>query len=206
MFYIFVHQLLAVLIRLLFRKQTLGLDNIPPKGGAVLVANHISYIDPPVLATSIPVTRRVYFMAKKELFSIPIFGRIIQALGAFPVQTGTADRRALMHALRILKDQKLLLVFPEGTRNPQLEKKKVYSGGVLLAQKAEVPVIPIGLINTGKILPAGSSIPRFPKLTVNIGKPIKIPPDLNREQVRELTTELMEKIELLISEDPAKSK
>ena len=142
-----------------------GLENFPAEGPAILAINHQSMWDPIVAAASVP--RNVYFMGKEELFSIPVFGRLIRTLGAFPVKRGQGDMNAIRQSLAILKDGRVLGLFPEGTRSKTGELQKGQPGMVLLMERGKAPVIPVKVYGTRKLLTKG-----WGKIAVVIGKPI----------------------------------
>ena len=123
-------------VRTYFRERVEGREHVPKTGPFVLAANHVSYIDPVVLGVACP--RPIHFMAKAELFRIPVLGFLIRELGAFPVQRGAADRSAIRRALRILNDGGVVGVFPEGTRNRRGEVLNPQGGAALIALKAGV--------------------------------------------------------------------
>lgn len=165
--YALLRAVLSLLFRTVFRCQVEGQDNIPRQGGVIIAANHVSNFDPPFAATFVP--RHVCFMAKEELFKVPLLGQAIKMLRAFPVKRGASDRSAIRTALTILKDGHCLGLFPEGTRSRDGKMKRPEAGLALIAAKANVPVIPTAVIGTGRILSGGCFLP---KLTVKYGKPI----------------------------------
>jgi 1-acyl-sn-glycerol-3-phosphate acyltransferase len=128
-----------------------GRENIPTRGGAIIVANHVSNWDPFVLGGASP--RKVYFMAKKELFKFKPLAFLLQAWGAFPVERGGADRQALETALRLLRQGKLIGIFVEGGRNRTGSAGMLtpQPGAAMLALKAGVPIIPIALIGMDRL-------------------------------------------------------
>lgn len=132
----------------------------------------MSYVDPIVLGLA-AYPRRIYFMAKEELFKIPILNWLIRALNAFPVRRGKSDKKAFQMALELLLGGKVVGLFPEGTRH-RGKLGPARSGVAILALKTGVPVIPIAIIGTDKILPDGKHIPRFPRIRAVIGKPIYV--------------------------------
>ncbi|HHW92344.1 MAG TPA: 1-acyl-sn-glycerol-3-phosphate acyltransferase [Firmicutes bacterium] len=121
-----------------------GVENIPQAGGLIVVANHTSYWDPPILGAA--MTRQVNIMAKVELFRYPLFGSILRLLGAFPVKRNAVDRSAIKQALAILKEDKVLGMFPEGTRSKTGRLGKAQPGVVLFATKSGAPILPAGII------------------------------------------------------------
>lgn len=170
MFYWFAWIILRVFLNLFCRYRIEGLENVPRSGGVILVANHRAMMDPIVIGCCIHF-RKTYFMAKEELFRFKPFALIISSLGAFPVRRGKVDRIALRTAENILNEGKLLLIFGEGTRNRDLTKVlgELHSGFVYLAEKTNVPVVPVYTFNTHLIF---SRLFRWPKVIVRFGKPI----------------------------------
>lgn len=144
-----------------------GIHNVPKDGAVILASNHVSYYDPIVIAAVLD--RQVNFMAKSEFFESRLFGKILSALNAFPVKRGSADRRAIKTALAILKEGKVLGIFPEGTRKSIGTEVNPLTGTALLALKSDVYVIPVACIGTKRMIPIGWISP----LKVIFGKPIK---------------------------------
>lgn len=164
---------LAVLIfKLLFKIKTYGKENIPQNKGFILASNHVSYLDPIALGVACP--RKLNFMAKKELFSNPIFAMLVSRLGAFPVERDSADLSALKEAMRRVKIGKVLVLFPEGSRRFNGESKQPYPGVGFLAAKLDVPVIPAFIKGTEKALPSNAKFIRPHKISVYFGKQIYI--------------------------------
>lgn len=188
---------LTVLFRVVFRCRVVGQENIPREGGVIIAANHVSNFDPPFAATFVP--RHVYFMAKEELFKVPVFGQIIRLLHAFPVKRGTSDRNAIRMALATLKNGHCLGLFPEGTRSRDGKLQKPEAGLALIAAKAKVPVIPTAVIGTGRIMAQGSF---FPQLTVRYGKAIYFNAESNdKVDFQAFSEEIMGEIQKLMSKD-----
>ncbi|MCO1599911.1 lysophospholipid acyltransferase family protein [Desulfosporosinus nitroreducens] len=142
-----------------------GADNMPNEGPVILAINHVSMWDPVVAACSIP--RKASFMAKEELFSIPILGTIFSKLGAFPVKRGQGDMNAIRQSLTILKGGGVLGLFPEGTRSKTGEIQKGMPGMVLLMEKSQASVVPVKVSGTRHMFTKG-----WGKITVVIGKPL----------------------------------
>lgn len=186
----------SLLFTFVFRWRTSGAGNIPPDGGVIIAANHISLWDPPVVGTAIP--RRVHFMAKEELFVNPVFGWIISKLGAFPVKRGTADRTAIRTALTLLKNGSILVIFPEGTRSKDGNLGDPESGLALLALKAGVPVIPTAIIGTNKIFRDGYLLPKF---QIKFGQPLLFSRDnTGKENMEQMSIQVMTEISHLLAE------
>lgn len=142
-----------------------GAENMPAEGPVILAINHQSIWDPLVAASSLP--RQVSFMAKEELFSIPILGTIFLKLGAFPVKRGQGDMNAIRQSLGILKEGRVLGLFPEGTRSKDGEIQKGLPGMVLLMEKSKAAVVPIKVLGTRKLLTKG-----WGNIAVVVGKPM----------------------------------
>ena len=117
-----------------------GKENIPNDGAFLLCSNHRSFKDPIFLAAS--CKRKLTFMAKEELFKVPVVGWFIKKVGAFPIRRGKGDAGAVMATLKILRKGEPTLIFPEGTRLSDGERKQVNSGIVRLAIQSDVPIVP----------------------------------------------------------------
>lgn len=145
-FYVVVRAVFYAVLATLFRWRTEGRERIPATGPVLLCANHISWWDIPAVACFAP--RRVYFMAKEELFRYPVFGWLIAGLGAFPVQRGQPDRRSLRRALEHLAAGRAVVVYIEGTRSRTGELLPPQPGAAWLAVRARVPVVPVAIQGT----------------------------------------------------------
>lgn len=163
---------LYIFLRMLFRLQfkimgwkIRGAENMPGSGPVILAINHQSLWDPIVAASS--VSRQVHFMAKEELFAVPVLGRIITKVGAFPVRRGQGDINAIRKSLAVLKEEQVLGLFPEGTRSKTGEIQKGMPGMVLLMERSKAPVVPVKVSGTKSLLTKG-----WGKITVVIGEPL----------------------------------
>jgi 1-acyl-sn-glycerol-3-phosphate acyltransferase len=159
------------ILRALFKLEVHGTEHIPPDGPALLVANHSSLLDPPLVAVVAP--RKLHFLAKAELFGVPLFGAFIRALGARPVHRGGAGPMALRLALRILEEGHVLLVFPEGTRGSEGVLGDAKGGAGMLALQSRAPVVPTYIEGSGRALPRGRVIPRPGRVRVRFGPPLR---------------------------------
>lgn len=145
--YKFAKGLLSGIYRVLYRIHVVGEENIPESGGVVIAANHTSAADPIVLG--IAARRQISFIAKAELFRIPIIGPILRVLGAFPVNRNEGDVAALKKSLAVLSCGGVLCVFPQGTRCPGVPVRDtadcVKSGVGLMAMRSGACVIPVAI-------------------------------------------------------------
>lgn len=158
------------LVPLLGGITVIGAENIPRRGPALLAPNHRAYTDPPYLA--LVTGRQLHLMAKEELFKIPVLGRYITAMGAFPVRRGTADRAALRRAIEELKAGHLVGIFPEGKRSNAGTISPAEKGFALVARQSGVPIIPVALEGTERVHPMHSKILHRARVTARIGAPI----------------------------------
>lgn len=188
-FYSFARSLVNSVLSPIYRIEVIGKENMPADGGVLLCANHIDNLDPPVVGITAP--RPVHFMAKEELFSVPLLGKIVPHLNAFPVKRGMSDREALRKGLGILKDGKVLGLFPEGTRSKTGEMGKGLAGAGFFALRSEAHVVPCAIIGPYKA---------FKKLKVVYGKPIDMESIKEKKLNAEQTTDLiMSEIQALIN-------
>ena len=176
------------------RYRVTGRGNIPTRGPVLLAPNHIADLDPPAIMLS--ACRPLWFMAKKELFEMPILGDFIAFAQAFPVERGGADRVALKRAETLLKAGQGVVVFPEGRLSENGELQPLLPGVAMLALRAGVPVVPVGLCGTNAILPYGQTIPRptLARVGVHFGPPLSFA-DLAHLPSREQRSSALERLE-----------
>jgi len=161
----------VALMRLLFRVEAQGTEHIPAEGAVLIVANHSSVLDPPIVGGMCP--RQLTFLAKAELFRVPGFGWLIRRLGAQPLRREGADPSALRMAQRVLAEGKALLVFPEGTRGEEGFLREAKAGAALLAVQSGAAVVPAYVHGTGRAWPRGRRLPRPVKVRVTFGAPLR---------------------------------
>ncbi len=172
MLYAALKPLAVLLMRLLFGLEGRGQEHVPRTGPVLLVANHTSVLDPPLVGGVTP--RPVSFLAKAELFRVPLFGGLIRRLNAWPVRREGADASALRTALRVLERGGALLVFPEGTRAARegvLRPAKAGAG--MLAVLSGAPVVPLYIRGTGRAWPRGRAFFRPAKVVIAFGPPMR---------------------------------
>ena len=171
--YWFAKNLFGITYKIVWRMRVTGAENIPAQGGVLIASNHLSLADPPLVSSLIP--RPIYFFAKEELFRYPLFGWLIRQVNAFPVKRFEHDVGAFKRAQFLLENGQAVLVFPEGRRSKTGELGSARPGVGMLAFKARVPVVPVYVSNSHRLL-------RFAKLQARIGKPIS--PNFSESQKR----------------------
>ena len=187
MYYKILNFLVNLFIRSVFKIKINGLENIPSEGGIILCANHLSNFDPLVLRLKIP--RTINFMGKKELFANKLFSYTLKKFSVFPVDRSKNDLQAYKTAMKILKDNKVLGIFVQGTRNKNFGGATY--GAAMFAMKTNSPIIPIGISATYKF---------FSVVKINIGKPIYFdkPTKINQETLAPATLKITRQIKNLI--------
>lgn len=191
--YTFAKNLVYVLLKPLYRFEVIGREDFPQEGGVLLCSNHIDNLDPPVVGINAP--RDVHFMAKEELFSVPVLGKLLPGLNAFPVKRGMSDREALRKGMKLLKEGKVVGLFPEGTRSKTGELQEGLAGAGFFALRTNVQVVPCAIIGPYK---------PFKKLKVVYGKPIdftQYTEEGQRLSAEDATKIIMEHIAILINDN-----
>jgi len=176
------------IFRLLFRGQAIGISNLPKTGGVVVVSNHGSHLDPPILGHALG--RPVAFMAKSELFKVPILSFIISACGAYPVKRGAGDREAIRNASNRLSEGWATGVFLDGTRQENGRVNDPKAGAALLAARTGSPILPVAIVNSHRAFPKGSVLPRFVSIHLRLGELIQPPKTKKREDLSSKTKEI----------------
>jgi 1-acyl-sn-glycerol-3-phosphate acyltransferase len=143
-----------------------GRGNLPRRGAMILAPNHLSNIDPVLVAYA--ALQPLSFIAKKELFAIPALGSLMRFANAFPVERGSSDRAALRSAETQLKAGHPLVIFPEGECSQNGALQPLLPGVALMALKCRVPVIPVGIVNSNQLMPYSNVVPRFTLSKVRI--------------------------------------
>ena len=171
MLYAILKPIAVALMRLLFRLEVVDPGLVPATGPVLIVSNHVSVLDPPLVGGAAP--RPLFFMAKEELFRVPLFGRLIRSLNARPVRRDGSDMRALKASLALLEEGRALLVFPEGTRGEEGQPPREFKAGVgMLAVMSGAPVVPVYVSGSGAALPRGRALPRLARVRVTFGPPL----------------------------------
>lgn len=185
-----VTALVAVVSFIFFPCVVVGREHIPAKGGFILASNHESNIDPVLLPVACP--RQMRFMAKEELFRHPLLAFLIRTGGGFPVRRGKVDRSALKEFLHQLKQGYPVLIFPQGTRGGV----KVQAGAGFLALNSAMPVIPVYIEGTDKVLAKGAVLLRRMPVKVVFGRPFVLADGLSSQ---EASQQIMARISALKS-------
>ena len=189
------------LFRFLFRGSTQGLEHVPMEGPLVVASNHGSHLDPPLLGHALG--RPVAFMAKAELFAIPLLGAVIRACGAYPVRRGASDREAIRTATAKLEEGWATGVFLDGTRQANGRVNNPLPGAALLAARSGAPLLPVAIVNSHRALGSGRIWPRLVPLQLRVGAPIPPPASRRRPDLDVTTALLKERInDLLELEQP----
>ncbi|HWO57393.1 MAG TPA: lysophospholipid acyltransferase family protein [bacterium] len=188
-----------IVYHLLWWPRFSGRENLP-SGPFLLCANHRSWFDPPLLA--LLVSREVGFLAKAELFKNPLFGRLIWTINARPIRRGVVDRAAIDHVIGLLKDNRPVVAFPEGTRSRDGQMQPPKPGIGMMARLAAVPVVPVYISGSHKL---ARRLFHWGRLRVRIGDPIPVSEVLSfaddKDGYRRLSRRIMERI-CALSDDP----
>lgn len=192
-FYFTIRAIVRIYLKAFYQYKIYGLKHIPKSGSVILVSNHISNYDPPVLGCSIE--RQVHFMAKEELFKNSIISKFLKGLGAFPIKRGSNDLKAFKAGLELLKEGKVMGVFPEGTRSKDGKMGKGLPGAALYALKTDATVIPVGIVSNYKW---------FQPILIRFGEPVSLEhfkkEKTSQELLNETIAHIMEQIQKQVDE------
>lgn len=177
-----------------------GRENVPTQGAFLLAPTHRSIFDTP--AASAVTRRRMRFMGADKYWKNKTFGRVLTILGGFPVTRGTADREALNRCVAVLQGGEPLVLFPEGERKSGPLVQPLFDGAAFIAVKAGVPIVPIGIGGSERVLPKGAKFIRPHKIHVVVGRPLEVPseissPKAQRDAAKLLTKEMHEELQRL---------
>ncbi|CAN5587484.1 hypothetical protein BH23ACT3_BH23ACT3_15470 [soil metagenome] len=189
-------------VRLCTRMSIDGREHVPRTGAYVLAPVHRSYVDSPIVACV--TRRRMRFMGKDSVWKNRPAGWLASALGAFPVTRGSADREALSRCVAVLESGDPLVLFPEGERKSGPTVQPLFDGAVYIAVKASVPIVPVGIGGSERVMPKGVRFPRPHRVHVIVGEPIEPPRTqtgrLPRSAVREHSERLHSELQRLFDE------
>ncbi len=199
MFYYLFRGGIKVLMAVFSRCRVHGLENIPLSGGVIIVANHVNLLDSPILGVSLK--RRLYFMAKEELFDSAFTRWLVTQFGAFPVAKGKLDRRAGKTALRLLGKGEALFLYPEGKRSADGKLGPAYIGAAMLSVRSGVPILPVGISGTSQLVGKWWWL-RRPAIDIRIGEVFKVGASgeavRDRDYIQAVTRDIMLRIAALL--------
>jgi 1-acyl-sn-glycerol-3-phosphate acyltransferase len=176
-----------------------GRENVPPMGPLLVVANHLSNMDGPLMAASIP--RRLSFIAKRGIFR-PLVGSVLRAYGVYPMDDDGQDAEAFLWARKLLDQDRAVMFFPEARRNPE-GMKRAKLGVVLIALRTQAPILPVGITGTERLVPLWRILFPTGQITVRIGAPFTLPSiqgRLERPQLESLGEMVMQRVAALLPE------
>lgn len=186
------------IMKVFYRYKFINNNSIPHEGAYIIASNHMSFSDPVLLGLG--QRRRLFFMAKQELFKNKFFAGLIRALGAFPVERGAGDGKAIKTGEDLIKEGNVMTIFIEGGRTKTGEFMRPRSGCALVAQQMQVPVIPACITITGN--------PKycFAKRVIHFGDPLTpqqlgLTPDGDRRQLKNATNMIMDEIKKMREQD-----
>lgn len=187
LYHLFKWSVVAPMLHGYFRGRIYGSEHVPKAGRLLVVSNHASDFDPPILSSA--VGRPVAYMAKEELFQVPVLKHAIQAYGAYPVKRGSADRAAMKAAMASIESGWATGVFLDGTRMPDGRIHDPKLGAAWIAAKTNSPLLPVSLWGTHLIFEKGSAVPRPVPLTIRIGEVIPPPKSTDRAELEAVTAQ-----------------
>lgn len=201
--YAVVRGAVAGFCRLFWRLRIDGAEHIPATGAYIVAPVHRSNIDTLVVAAI--TRRRLRYMGKASLWKVKPAGRLFSALGAFPVNRGTADREALRRCIEVVQNGEPLVIFPEGTRQSGLTVQPLFEGAAYVASRVGIPVVPVGIGGSEGAMPKGSKMIRPVPVRIIVGEPLyPAPPGPSgrapRSSVHTLTAQLAGRLQELFDE------
>jgi 1-acyl-sn-glycerol-3-phosphate acyltransferase len=195
LFYQLLRTIFFIFLKVFNRLEVIGYENIPEKGGVIVAANHVSYLDPPVIGVALK--RQAAFIAKERLFRIPLIGRGIKAF-SFPVKRDRPQPSTIKEAVSRLKRGGVLVLFPEGGRSANGSFLDAKRGVGMIAATSSTPVVPALIEGTDRAFPVGARFFRPAKIRVVFGTPLKIEKKETDKHFQErISREIMERIKKL---------
>lgn len=157
-----------------------GVEHVPRAGPLIIAPNHVTYADPPLIALG--VGRPIFFMAWKRLFDVPLFGRLIRFLRAFPIDTDSADPSSIREVVNLLKAGQAVMIFPEGGRSRDGRLQRFKPGAFRLACSHGAPILPVTIIGGHEAWPPHRTFPRPGRVTIVFHAPVAPPSGGNPRQ------------------------
>ena len=182
------------------RMEVTGWENVPPYGPLIVASNHLSFTDPPLLAASI--RRPLHFLGKQELFANPLTSYFLHGFHVSPFNRSGVGLDAVKTLLKMLAEDKAVVILPEGHRSPDHSLKEGMLGVVYLAMKSQAPILPVGLTGTEKIRAWRMPVP-LSRLNANIGQAFTLPMiegRVSKEVMKSMLDMIMGRIALLLPE------
>lgn len=184
MLYNILRKMFLITFKVFYRLKVEGIEHVPKDGAVILCSNHISNFDPPLVGS--PLKRKVSFMAKSELFEVPLLKNILPSLNAFPIKRGGVSRESIRLTLRLLEEGKMLCIFPQGTRSNTLETGQ--KGAASFALKSGATVVPVAIIGEYRL---------FSRMMIRYGAPVDLSgfsEKASSEELEEATNRIMQAI------------
>jgi 1-acyl-sn-glycerol-3-phosphate acyltransferase len=163
------HMLCTAVAELAFRLKIHGRENLIEEGPAILASNHASYLDPPLVGVA--CRKEIFYLARKSLFEKPVLGPVLTRVNCIPIDRDRGDVAAVRAILRLLKEGKRTLLFPEGTRSRDGKLQPARGGLGLIIAKSLAPVVPVRIFGSYAALPRSGGI-HFSQVTMVVGKPL----------------------------------
>ncbi|HYV07053.1 MAG TPA: lysophospholipid acyltransferase family protein [Blastocatellia bacterium] len=182
------------LCRVLFKIEFFGVENVPPSGACIITPNHLTYFDP--IWITIPVKRRVFYMAWDKPFEIPGLGLLMRSFGAFPVNLDSVDSAAQRKAKDVLRGGRALVIFPEGGRTKTGKLMLFKMGAFRFALTHGVPIVPVTIEGAERVWPVGQMLPRTGRVKITYHPPIEVerlPEEVGRLELKEHARKLARK-------------
>jgi 1-acyl-sn-glycerol-3-phosphate acyltransferase len=183
------------------RGRVIGREKLPDEGGFILAGNHVSFLDPPFLGQA--CRREAFFMARDTLFRHPVANWILRSWNCVPIRREGGDIGAMRTVIKMLKEGKAVLMFPEGTRSPDGKLQRGRAGIGMIVARTGAKVVPMRILGTDRALPKGARFPRPAKVTIKFGDPFAYPlpadfdqlePDRQKQIYQEISDEIMRRI------------
>jgi 1-acyl-sn-glycerol-3-phosphate acyltransferase len=198
LYYRTCRNLLVGILTVWFRPRVRGRGNVPASGPAIIAPVHRSNID--FGFTPFLTRRKLFFMAKEELWAQAWFGRVLESWGVFPVHRTGADRESVRRAEDVLARGQLLVMFPEGARRFGDKVQELEEGVAFLAARTGAPIVPVGIFGSERAMPKGARLAKPIGITVSVGEPILVEARepgrrVPRSQIHQLTATLQERLQ-----------